>query len=160
MTFIQLQKYSLGVRLKWLCFVHSGVETVILLEMYINTVCKYIYISWKPLHATRSNVTSNAEGTVQSSTVKLKPDKSYRYHLHIDGLVQDCSNPIANALELLPYCTKTSKQIDTCCQVRWLLINIPQGDILRLVKKCSFLVHNIQVSPTLAESHGSPGSYW
>ena len=26
--------------------------------------------------------------------------------LHIDGLVQDCSNSIANALELLQSCTK------------------------------------------------------
>ena len=28
------------------------------------------------------------------------------YHLHIDGLVQDCSNSIANALELLQSCAK------------------------------------------------------
>ena len=27
------------------------------------------------------------------------------YEAHIDGLVQDCSNSIANALELLPSCT-------------------------------------------------------
>ena len=27
---------------------------------------------------------------------------------HIDGLVQDCSNSIANALELLQSCTKPS----------------------------------------------------
>ena len=36
---------------------------------------------------------------------------SYRIriiHLHIDGLVQDCSNYIANALELLQSCTKPS----------------------------------------------------
>ena len=31
--------------------------------------------------------------------------------LHIDGLVQDCSISIANALEILQYCTKPS----TCC---------------------------------------------
>ena len=29
--------------------------------------------------------------------------------LQIDGLVQDCSNSIANALELLQSCTKPSK---------------------------------------------------
>ena len=29
--------------------------------------------------------------------------------LQIDGLVQDCSNSIANALELLQSCTKLSK---------------------------------------------------
>ena len=29
-------------------------------------------------------------------------------HLHIDGLMQDCSNAIANALELLHSCTKLS----------------------------------------------------
>ena len=28
--------------------------------------------------------------------------------MHINGLVQDCSNSIANALELLQSCTKTS----------------------------------------------------
>ena len=28
--------------------------------------------------------------------------------MHIDGLVQDCSNSIANALELLQSCTKPS----------------------------------------------------
>ena len=28
--------------------------------------------------------------------------------MHIDGLVQDCSNSIANALELLQSCTKLS----------------------------------------------------
>ena len=27
---------------------------------------------------------------------------------HVDGLVQDCSNSIANALELLQSCTKSS----------------------------------------------------
>ena len=27
---------------------------------------------------------------------------------HIDGLVQDCSKPIANALELLQFCIKPS----------------------------------------------------
>ena len=27
-------------------------------------------------------------------------------HYHIDGLVQDCNNSIANAQELLQYCTK------------------------------------------------------
>ena len=30
------------------------------------------------------------------------------YEVHIDGLVQDCSNSIANALELLQSCTKPS----------------------------------------------------
>ena len=29
-------------------------------------------------------------------------------HIHFDGLVQDCSNSIANALELLQSCTKPS----------------------------------------------------
>ena len=28
--------------------------------------------------------------------------------LYIDGWVQDCSNPVANTLELLQYCTKPS----------------------------------------------------
>ena len=30
----------------------------------------------------------------------------YSYWLHFEGLVQDCSNSIANALELLQSCTK------------------------------------------------------
>ena len=30
------------------------------------------------------------------------------YHVYIDGLVQDCSNTSANALELLQSCTKPS----------------------------------------------------
>ena len=30
---------------------------------------------------------------------------SFAYQFHIDGLVQDCSNSIANALELLQSCT-------------------------------------------------------
>ena len=33
--------------------------------------------------------------------------------LQIHGLQQDCSNPIANALELLQYCTKPSKYLKT-----------------------------------------------
>ena len=35
-------------------------------------------------------------------------DRDTIYLAHIDGLVQDCSNSIANALELLPACTKPS----------------------------------------------------
>ena len=31
------------------------------------------------------------------------------YNVQIDGLVQNCSNSIANALELLQSCTKPSK---------------------------------------------------
>ena len=38
-----------------------------------------------------------------SSTITL-----YNYEIHIDGLVQDRSNSIANALELLQVCTKPS----------------------------------------------------
>ena len=33
---------------------------------------------------------------------------SIDFHCNIDGLVQDCSNSIANALELLQSCTKPS----------------------------------------------------
>ena len=32
----------------------------------------------------------------------------FRSHIYINGLVQDCSNTIANALELLQSCTKPS----------------------------------------------------
>ena len=31
-----------------------------------------------------------------------------RYVMHMDGLVQDCSNSIVNTLELLQSCTKPS----------------------------------------------------
>ena len=31
---------------------------------------------------------------------------AYKYCSYIDGLLQDCSNSIANALELLQSCTK------------------------------------------------------
>ena len=36
-------------------------------------------------------------------------------HINIDGLVQDCSNSIANALELLQSCTKP-----------WYMLTIPK----------------------------------
>ena len=32
----------------------------------------------------------------------------WRHHGHIDGLMQDCSNSIAKALELLQSCIKSS----------------------------------------------------
>ena len=32
----------------------------------------------------------------------------HQVHVHIDGLAQDCSNSIANALELLQSCAKPS----------------------------------------------------
>ena len=35
----------------------------------------------------------------------------YIYIVYIDGLAQDCSNSIANALELLQFCTKPSNCI-------------------------------------------------
>ena len=46
-----------------------------------------------------------------SSEVSLKDMSKINWYLtttnhHIDGLVQDCSNSIANALELLQSCTK------------------------------------------------------
>ena len=34
--------------------------------------------------------------------------KNMYFHQHIDGLVQDCSNSVAGALELLQSCTKPS----------------------------------------------------
>ena len=36
-----------------------------------------------------------------------------RRHIHVNGLVQDCSNSIANALELLQSCTKPSMWLYT-----------------------------------------------
>ena len=33
---------------------------------------------------------------------------SWKHKDHVDGLVQDCSNSIANALELLQFCTEPS----------------------------------------------------
>ena len=39
---------------------------------------------------------------------------------HIDGLVQDCSNSIANTLELLQSCTKPS----ICLSMSWLLYTL------------------------------------
>ena len=40
----------------------------------------------------------------------LAPQRNWnlQIHLYVDGLVQDCSNSIANALELLQSCTKPS----------------------------------------------------
>ena len=45
--------------------------------------------------------------------LQLKPHKHYKHISqftsdHIDGLAQDCSNSIANALELLQFCAKPS----------------------------------------------------
>ena len=38
-----------------------------------------------------------------------KPQGKYKAYAQIDGLVQNCSNSIANALGLLQSCTKPSK---------------------------------------------------
>ena len=42
-------------------------------------------------------------------------------HRHIDGSVQDCSNSIANALELLQSCTKPSTYVSKCVFACWWL---------------------------------------
>ena len=42
---------------------------------------------------------------------------------YIDGLVQDCSNCIANALELLQSCTKSS----IYASVKWFIIGFENG---------------------------------
>ena len=62
------------------------------------------------------NLTSHAHAHVRIVSVleidvQIKCPKIYqipRLYLYIDGLVQDCSNSIANALELLQPCTKPS----------------------------------------------------
>ena len=47
------------------------------------------------------------------------------FSLHyIDGLVQDCNNSTADALELLQFCTKLSiwsseTAVNGCCQASW-----------------------------------------
>ena len=41
--------------------------------------------------------------------------KFYTEYIHIDGLVEDCSNSIANALELLQSCTKPLISFDMVC---------------------------------------------
>ena len=40
------------------------------------------------------------------SVISIIKAKSLICYTHIDGLVQDCSNSIANALELLQACTE------------------------------------------------------
>ena len=40
--------------------------------------------------------------------INLKIVDNFKWNVHINGLVQDCSNSIANALELLQSCTKLS----------------------------------------------------
>ena len=71
------------------------------------------------------------------STMKVAPEKHHLTYLiemlnHIDGLVQDCSNSIANALELLQPCTKPS--ISSC-------IPLHQGDIPH---RSLQIIHQIQ----------------
>ena len=46
---------------------------------------------------------SNTGGT---KTMEVSAFISVRYTQHIEGLVQDCSNSIANALEVLQSCTE------------------------------------------------------
>ena len=51
--------------------------------------------------------------------------KSIQWRFYIDGLVQDCSNSIANALELLQSCTKPS----ICCSCELFIQNISIGGL-------------------------------
>ena len=45
-------------------------------------------------------------------------------HLHIDGLVQNSSNSIANALELLQSCTKSCTKPSILCHIFPSIVNI------------------------------------
>ena len=49
----------------------------------------------------------------------------YRAHDYIDGLVQDCSNAIANALELPQSCSKPPIYMNCTTQIAvvWLLLS-------------------------------------
>ena len=49
---------------------------------------------------------------------------------YFDGLVQDCSNSIANALELLQFCTKPS--ISSLKSVSWGAINSSLSYLINL----------------------------
>ena len=51
-------------------------------------------------------VTQTQDKTIISSNHNTKINKSVCLFDQIDGLVQDCSNSIANALEFLQFCTK------------------------------------------------------
>ena len=66
--------------------------------------CSFFFFFFSSMHA-------NARGIPKQ---QLEASKQYCYHIQsfgdqIDGLVQDCSNSIANAMELLQCCTKPSK---------------------------------------------------
>ena len=63
------------------------------------------WISWGPFTSSRPNGV-----TVESTFWNMDKSKGE----YIDGLVQDCSNSIANALELLQSCTKPS-----ICPFNW-----------------------------------------
>ena len=48
----------------------------------------------------------SCQGAILWQMYIVDPTRSLFYKKYIDGLVQDCSNSIANALELLQSCTK------------------------------------------------------
>ena len=59
-----------------------------------------MYVDWDPPHL------RSAVGYILPQIAKILEWTSNRHLAHIDGLVQDCRNSIANAQELLQACTK------------------------------------------------------
>ena len=50
---------------------------------------------------------------------RLIPSERFPMLYYFDGLVQDCSFPIAITLEILPHCTKPSSDVQGLFNVAW-----------------------------------------
>ena len=96
------------------------------------------------------------------STKKLMKYGTFFNPVHINGLVQDCSNSIANALELLQSCTKPSicsrvKQLNKIsitvwqCKCVWQLLHIKMLCITIKRTNSHVFISDIQIPNYFAE---------
>ena len=104
-------------------------------------------VNWTPRNKLQWNINENSnifiqnnafENAVCKMTAILSwPQCDNTFMAYVDGLVQDCSNSIANALELLQSCTKPSMWFLMCvcwsvrdltwlciCSVWWMLWSV------------------------------------